>query len=236
MTPMRLADPAHAPTREYRQNQHRLQQPKASSGLRRGSGRSSVAPPGNASLSGSGRRGRRAGWGSSTPTAAGVSDRYPYSTRPLRQWQHPFGISGKYLSILEDAGDTGGTSTHKRDRPLAERLLPTGWFRGGSLVVGAVGRPCGWGVLRWWGGVGPAGMRRRAASGAAQVQRGCGCSASSARRGRPFWTSAAGCAYAVAPPPESRGSVTGRSGAARIRRPRRRATSWRTSLVAPALP
>ena len=54
-----------------------------------------MAPPENASSSGSGRRGRRAGWGSSTPTAAGVSDRYPYSTRPLRQSQHLFVSLGK---------------------------------------------------------------------------------------------------------------------------------------------
>ena len=35
------------------------------------------------------------------------------------------------------AGRTGETPIHKRDRPSAERPLPTGWFPGGSLVDGS---------------------------------------------------------------------------------------------------
>ena len=40
----------------------------------------------------------------------------------------------QYLTI---AGYIGETPTHGHDRPSAERPLPTGWFPGGSLVVGS---------------------------------------------------------------------------------------------------
>ncbi len=163
MTTTSLADPAHAPTREHRQDQDRPRQPGAS-GPRRGSGRSSVAPPENASLAGSGRRGRRAGWGSSTPAAAGVSDRYPYSTRPLGQAQHLFVILGKYLcdccrsahSVVESS-----TSTTARRRRTDGRFKPCEVPAGGWRNLG-VRRRAGvaWlssggevgEVLRRWGG------------------------------------------------------------------------------------
>ena len=89
------------------------------SGPRRGSGRSSVAPPGNTSWSGSGRRGRRAGWGSSTPAGTGVSDRYPYSTRPLRQTQHLFVISGKYVRPTRKRGTSGAATGTNLPRAAA---------------------------------------------------------------------------------------------------------------------
>ena len=56
----------------------------------------------------------------------------PYSTQPLRQITTPVRASTEiYPTSSTIVGHTGEAPTHGRDRPLAERPLPTGWFPGG---------------------------------------------------------------------------------------------------------
>ena len=78
-------------------------------------------------------RGRRAGWGSSTPTGAGVSDRYPYSTQPLRNSQHLFVPSGKYICNVRRL-----PATSARRRPTGVIApWPSGRCRPGGSPGGA---------------------------------------------------------------------------------------------------